>query len=83
MISPYLHDFWPVSLLIFSPLETVDFFMLFNLSGDGYSLLFRKKQPPRHKVFVSNLCIPKTGPHIWLQQNRQSDLEIYKSLADI
>jgi hypothetical protein len=48
MISPYLHDFWPVFLLIFSPLETADFFMLFKPSGDGYSLLCSKKQPPQH-----------------------------------
>jgi hypothetical protein len=46
MISPYLHDFCPVFLLIFSPLETADF--LFKPSGDGYSLLCSKKQPPRH-----------------------------------
>jgi hypothetical protein len=43
MISLYLHDFCPVFLLIFSPLETVDFLMLFKPSGDGYSLLGSKK----------------------------------------
>jgi hypothetical protein len=48
MISPYLHDFCPVFLLIFSPLETADFLMLFKPSGDGYSLLSSKKQLPRH-----------------------------------
>jgi hypothetical protein len=48
MISPYLHDFWPVFLLILSPLETGDFLMLFKPSGDGYSLLCSKKQPPQH-----------------------------------
>ena len=35
MISPYLHDFWPVFLLIFSPLETADFFILFMPSGEA------------------------------------------------
>jgi hypothetical protein len=39
MISPYFYDFWPVFLLLFSPLETADFLMLFKPSGDGYSLL--------------------------------------------
>jgi hypothetical protein len=24
-------------------------------------------------VSVSNLCIPRIGPHIWLQQNRQTE----------
>jgi hypothetical protein len=43
MISPYLLDFCPVFLLIFSPLETADFLMLFKPSGDGYSLLCSKK----------------------------------------
>jgi hypothetical protein len=32
---------------------------------------------------VSDLYIPTIGPHISLQQNRQSILEIYKSLTDI
>ncbi len=31
MISPYLYDIWPFLLLIFSPLETADFFMLLRL----------------------------------------------------
>jgi hypothetical protein len=43
MISPYLLDFCPVFLLIFSPLETADFLMLFKPSGDGYSLLCSQK----------------------------------------
>jgi len=43
MISPYLLDICPVFLLVFSPLETVDFFMLFNPLGDGYSLLCSQK----------------------------------------
>jgi hypothetical protein len=43
MISPYLLDFCPVFLLIFSPLETADFLMLFKPSGDGYSLVCSKK----------------------------------------
>ncbi len=32
---------------------------------------------------VSDIYCPRIGPHIWLQQNRQTDLEIYKSLTDI
>ena len=48
MISPYLLDFCPVFLLIFSPLETADFLMLLKPTGDGYSLLYSKKHPPRH-----------------------------------
>jgi hypothetical protein len=53
MISPYLHDFCPVFLLIFSPLETADFLMLFKPLGDGYSLLCSKKQLPRHSRNVT------------------------------
>jgi hypothetical protein len=34
-------------------------------------------------VSVSYLYIPRIGPHIWLQQNRQTVLEIYKYLSDI
>ncbi len=35
-------------------------------------------------VSVSDLYIPRISPHIWLQQNRQTDPgNIYKSLADI
>jgi hypothetical protein len=37
-------------LLIFSPRETADFFMLLRLPGDGYSLLCSKKKPPRHTL---------------------------------
>jgi hypothetical protein len=48
MISPYLLDFCPVFLLIFSPLETADFLMLFKPLYDGYSLLCSKKQLLRH-----------------------------------
>jgi hypothetical protein len=43
MISPYLLDFCPVFLLVFSPLETADFLMLFKPLGDGYSLLCSQK----------------------------------------
>ncbi len=43
MISPYLLDICPVFLLIFSPLETADFLMLFKPLGDGYSLLCSQK----------------------------------------
>jgi hypothetical protein len=35
--------------MIFSLLETADFLMLLKPSGDGYSLLCSKKQPPRHR----------------------------------
>jgi hypothetical protein len=35
MISPYLLDFCPVFLLVFSPLETADFLMLFKPLGVG------------------------------------------------
>jgi hypothetical protein len=49
MISPYLLDFCPVFLLVFSPLETADFLMLSKPLGDGYSLLCTQKQLPRHK----------------------------------
>ncbi len=48
MISPYLLDFCPVFLLVFSPLDTADFLMLFKPLGDGYSLLCSKKQLSRH-----------------------------------
>jgi hypothetical protein len=35
-------------------------------------------------VSVSDLQIPRIGPHIWLQQNRQTNPgNIYKSLTDI
>jgi hypothetical protein len=43
MISPYLLDFYPVFLLVFSPLETADFLMLFKPLDDGYSLLCSQK----------------------------------------
>jgi hypothetical protein len=51
MISLKLLDFSPFFLLIFSPLGTADFLMLLELSGDGYSLLCSKKQPPRHGTY--------------------------------
>jgi hypothetical protein len=43
MISPYLLDFCPVYLLVFSLLETADFLMLLKPLGDGYSLLCSQK----------------------------------------
>ncbi len=49
MISPYSLDFCTFFLLVFSPLETADFLMLFKPLGDGYSLLCGQKQLPRHK----------------------------------
>jgi hypothetical protein len=50
MISPKLLDFSPFFFLISSPLGTADFLVLLELSGDGYSLLCSKKQPPRHNT---------------------------------
>jgi hypothetical protein len=55
MISPKLLDFSPFFLLVFSPLGTADFLMLLELSGDGYSLLCSKKQPPRHSSVTTTL----------------------------
>jgi hypothetical protein len=43
MISPKLLDICPIFLLVFSPLETADFFMFLTPSGDGYSLLSSQK----------------------------------------
>ncbi len=52
MISQKLLDFSHFFLLIFSPLGTADILLFFELSGDGYSLLCSKKQPPRHNSFI-------------------------------
>jgi hypothetical protein len=43
MISPKLLDICPVFLLVFSPLETADFLMLFKPLVDGYSMLCSQK----------------------------------------
>jgi hypothetical protein len=43
MISPNLHDIWPLLLLIPSGYETVHLLTLLRLPGDGYSLLGSKK----------------------------------------
>jgi hypothetical protein len=43
MISPNLLDICLIFLLLFSPLETADFLMLFKPLGDGYSLLCSQK----------------------------------------
>ncbi len=43
IISPNSLDICPVFLLVFSPLETADFLMLFKPLGDGYSLLCSQK----------------------------------------
>ncbi len=43
MISPNLLDICLIFLLVFSPLETADFLMLFKPLGDGYSLLCSQK----------------------------------------
>jgi hypothetical protein len=53
-----------------------------------YVFLFRELgglSPNFHiHVSVSDLQIPRIGPHIWLQQNRQTNPgNIYKSLTDI
>jgi hypothetical protein len=48
MISPKLHDFSHFFLQTYFPLGTADFLVLLELSGDGYSLLCSKKQPPRN-----------------------------------
>jgi hypothetical protein len=43
MISPNLHDIWPLFFLIPSRYETAHLLTLFRLPGDGYSLLGSKK----------------------------------------
>ncbi len=58
MISPKLLDISPFLLLIFSPLGTADFLLLLELSGDGYSLLCSKKQPPRHSMSTNFFWTP-------------------------
>jgi hypothetical protein len=57
MISPKLLDICPVSLLVFSPLETADLLILFYPSGDGYSLLCSQKSSFRGTVWMP----PKAG----------------------
>ena len=51
MISPKLLDICSVFLLVFSPLETADFFMLLSPSGDGYSLLCSQNSS-FHEIFL-------------------------------
>jgi hypothetical protein len=53
MISPNLLDNCPVFFLVFSPLETADFLMLFKPLGDGYLCCVAKKQLPRHRKLFS------------------------------
>jgi len=43
MISPNLHDIWPMFFLILSRCEKLVLLMLLRTSGDGYSLLGSKK----------------------------------------
>jgi hypothetical protein len=43
MISPNLHDIWPVFFLILSRYEKAHFLIVFRPSGDGFSLLGSKK----------------------------------------
>ncbi len=50
MISPNLLDICLVLLLVFSPLETADLLILFQPSGDGYSLLCSQKSSFRGTV---------------------------------
>ncbi len=54
MISPNVLYICPVFLLVFSPLETADFFMLFSLLGDGYSLLCSQKTASAAQLCVSD-----------------------------
>jgi hypothetical protein len=42
MISPNLHDIWPVFFLVPSRYETAHFLIVLRLPGDGYSLLGSK-----------------------------------------
>ena len=42
LISPNLHDIWPVFFFILSCYETAHFLIVFRTSGDGYSLLGSK-----------------------------------------
>jgi hypothetical protein len=80
MISPYLYDFWPFLLLIFSPLETADFFMLLKPPGDGYSLLCSKKQPPQHNVLVQTNS-SKSRFSVRINQ-RQADLFYFEAFFE-
>jgi len=43
VISPNLHDIWPLFLLIPSRYETAHFLIVLRPPGDGYSLLGSKK----------------------------------------
>jgi hypothetical protein len=43
MISPNLHDIWPMFFLILSRYETEHFFIVLRLPDDCYSLLGSKK----------------------------------------
>ncbi len=47
MISPKLLDICPIFLLVFSPIKTVDLLILFQPSGDGYSLMCSQKSSLR------------------------------------
>ncbi len=67
MISPYLLDFCPVFLLIFSPLETADFFMLFKPLGDNYYAA----QIPLINVVLNKSCERDYFWNLW-------DTELFK-----
>jgi hypothetical protein len=54
---PNLLDICPVFLLVFSPLETADFWMLFQPLGDGYSLLCGQKSSFRGTFSFYLLCL--------------------------
>jgi hypothetical protein len=60
MISPYLLDICPVFLLVFSPLETADFLMLFQPLGDGYSLLCSQKSSFRGTIILTITFVLKS-----------------------
>jgi hypothetical protein len=65
MISPHLLISYPVFLLIVSPLETADFFMLFKPLGDGYSLLCSQKTASAAHLYcdLAGCCVhPFTPP---------------------
>ncbi len=54
---PNLLDICPVFLLVFSPLETAYFWMLFQPLGDGYSLLCDQKSSFRGTFSFYLMCL--------------------------
>jgi hypothetical protein len=51
MISPYLYDFWPVFLLIFSHFETADFFM--QKTASAAQQCIQERSRPQHHTLNS------------------------------